>query len=51
MLPTMLSTQLFRIGGGEIQSMDGTTPSDPAAMAIYDTAIVSMVLMLMEKSL
>ena len=29
--------------------MEGTTPGDPAAMAIYDTAIVSVVLMLTEK--
>ena len=28
------STRLFIIGGGETQSMDGTTQGDPTAMAI-----------------
>ena len=39
---------LFIIGGEEIQSMEGTTQSDSAAMVIYAIAIVPLILMLVE---
>ena len=34
----MLTLDYFFIGGSEIQSMEGTTQSDPTAMAIYAIA-------------
>ena len=43
-----VSSQLFIIGGGEIQSMEGTTQCDPAAMVIYAIAIIPFILMLVE---
>ena len=35
-----VNSRLFIIGGGEIQSMEGTTQGDPAAMVIYAIAII-----------
>ena len=46
-----LSNRLFIVGGGEIQSIEGTTQGDPAAMAIYAIAIVPKILMLLDISL
>ena len=46
-----LSNRLFIIGGGEIQSMEGTIQGDSAAMAIYAIAFIQMILMLEETSL
>ena len=43
-----LRYRLFIISGGEIQSMKGTTQGDSAAMTIYATIIISMILMLVE---
>ena len=43
-----VNSRLFIIGGGEIQSMDGTTQGDPAAMVIYTIAIIPLFLMLVE---
>ena len=43
-----LRNRLFIISGGEIQSMKGTTQGDSAAMTIYATIIISMILMLVE---
>ena len=43
-----LNCRLFIIGGGEIQSMEGTTQGDPAAMVIYAIAIIPLILMLVE---
>ena len=39
---------LFIIGGEEIQSMEGNTQSDPAAMVIYAIAIIPLIVMLVE---
>ena len=43
-----VNSQLFIIGGGEIQSMEGTTQGNPAAMVIYGIAIIQLILMLVE---
>ena len=43
-----LNARLFVIGGHELTSKEGTTQGDPIAMAVYATAIVSMILMLVE---
>ena len=45
-----LSSHLFITGGGEIQLKEGTTQGNPAAVAIYAVAIVSMILMSVEIS-
>ena len=44
----LVYSQLFIIGGGEIQSMERTTQGDPAAMVIYVIAIIPLILMLVE---
>ena len=43
-----VNSRLFIIGGGEIQSMEGTTQDDPAAVVIYAKAIIPLILMLVE---
>ena len=43
-----VNSRLFIIGGGEIQSMEGTTQADPAAMAIFAITIIPLILMLVE---
>ena len=43
-----LPSRLFIIGGTEISSTEGTTQRDPIAMSIYATAIIPLVLMIME---
>ena len=42
--------RLFIIGGGEIQSMEGTTQGDPTAIALYAIAIISLVLVLVAQA-
>ena len=42
--------RLFIIGGGEIQSMEGTTQGDPTAIALYAIAIITLVLVLVAQA-
>ena len=44
------NTRLFIIGGGEIQSMEGTTQGDPRSMAIHAFAIIPLVLILVAEA-
>ena len=44
------NTRLFIIGGGEIQSMEGTTQGDPTAIALCAIAIISLVLVLVAQA-
>ena len=44
------NTRLFIMGGGEIQSTEGTTQGDPTAMAIYAIAIILFILMLVAEA-
>ena len=46
-----VTNRLFITGGGEIQSMEGKTRDNSAAMAIYAIAIIPMIFMLVEISL
>ena len=41
---TSISDQLEIIGVEEIQSMEGSTQGDSAAMAIYEMAVIPMIL-------
>ena len=43
-----VNSRLLIIGGRKIQSMEGTTQGDPAAMVIYAKAIILLILMLEE---
>ena len=43
-----VNSRLFIIGGGEIQSMEGTMQGNPAAMVIYAIAFIPRILMLVE---
>ena len=40
---TILTVCLFIVGKGEIPSTEGTTQSDPLAMAIYALAVVLLI--------
>ena len=43
-----VKSRLFIISSGEIQSMEGSTHGDPAAMVIYAISIIPLILMLVE---
>ena len=45
-----LPLRLFLIGGSELKSCEGTTHGDPAAMPIYATAIIPLMLMLVDEA-
>lgn len=45
-----LTNQLFIIGGGKMQSMEGTAQSNPTAMEIYAIAVTRKIFMLVKIS-
>ena len=45
------SIRLFIIGGGKVQSMEGTVQGDSTAMAIYSITIIPLLLMLVEDAI
>ena len=43
-------SRLFIIGGGELKSSEGTTQGDPVSMAVYDIAIIPLILIMVDFS-